>query len=176
MIDTTGASVPILDAMTPATNHQTESDGLLARAFTHRLEQLGLSRREIVRRSGLSRQTLHNIEHGEHGELKPSTLAAIDRVLRWMPGTALALSRGDASALESGDALNESDRASAYRWGIVERIQSMSLAELERMIANMDTAASNGDDAATESHDDFMARADERIRALEQALLNHANR
>jgi len=117
---------------------QTRDPTLLADAFTQRMNQLGISRREFERRSGLSRQTLFKIENEQHVRLEARTLAILDEHLRWVPGTALALSRGDETAVERADALTLADRESAYRWRIVETITKMTLTELETLVAMME--------------------------------------
>lgn len=120
-------------------------ESVLAREFTKRITQLGMSRRELVKRSGLSRQTLHNVEREGRTELKPATLRALDQALYWAPGTALALSKGDASVLVDADAMGHAEREAAFRWRIVEKVQRMTLEDLERMVSLMD-GESLGDD------------------------------
>ena len=120
---------------------QTDSESAgtaLGRELAKRLRQLGISRREFVNRSGVSRQTLLKIELEGHTVLRDQTYAALDEHLYWVPGTAVALASGDISAVEQADALTTVDRESAYRWRIVERLQTMSLDELERMVAMME--------------------------------------
>lgn len=126
-----------------------ESLSLLASEFTNRINQLGMSRRQLTLRTGLSRQTLHNIEHGARTDLKPSTLKALDDGLFWRAGTALALSHGDASVLEDSDALTLVEKESAYRWRVVERIQRMSLEDLERLVSMMESEALGEDSPMT---------------------------
>lgn len=106
--------------------------------FAKRISQLGISRREFVKRSGISRQTLHKIEHEGHTDLWEQTYAQLDTSLYWSPGTAKALAQGTLRDMSEADALTQVDRASAYKWRIVERMQSMSLDELERMVAIME--------------------------------------
>ena len=144
------------------------ASSILAEAFTRRITQLGISRRELTKRTGLSRQTLHNVEHGGSTELKPATLQALDRGLYWRPGTSHALSQGDESALDTADATMHADKESAYRWRIVERIQRMSLAELERIVAYMETQAFGDEPLTTES---VIERVEEAVyRRIEQRL------
>lgn len=106
-----------------------ETQTALGKAFTYRLNQLGLSRRELVRRTGLSRQTLHNIEHSNL-PLLPATLAAIDVALRWTEGTALALYDGTDVPKES----SEPDRVEALRMRVVKRVILMTADELEKLV------------------------------------------
>lgn len=116
-------------------HQQAIEPSLLSLEVTKRMKQLGISRREFERRSGLSRQTLFKIERGGHTDLRDMTYQLLDEHLKWVPGTALALSRGEVQAASDADALTTADRESAYRWRIVERIQTMSLDELETMVA-----------------------------------------
>jgi transcriptional regulator with XRE-family HTH domain len=120
---------------------KTEDATPLACALTKRMEQLGMSRREFERKSGLSRQTLFKIENNQHVKLEPRTLALLDEFLKWVPGTALALSQGDASAVNDADILTRADREKAYRWSIVERLTNMSLEDLETLVAVMEQRA-----------------------------------
>lgn len=113
-------------------NRPLDTQTELGKAFTHRLRQIGLSRRELERRSGLSRQTLHNIEHGEANQL-PATLAIIDEHLRWREGTALALQDGDTSVL-NGKANHTASELAAKRLDAIQRIVLMSEDELETLI------------------------------------------
>lgn len=114
----------------------TETEALtLGGEFAKRLAILGYSRREFVRRSGISRQTLHKIEHEGHTDLWDQTYAQLDEHLMWAPGTARGLAHGTITQMASSDALSLVERESAYRWQIVERIQSMSLDQLERLVA-----------------------------------------
>lgn len=137
----------------------------LGAELAKRLKQLGISRREFVSRSGVSRQTLHKIEHEGHTELRDQTYAALDEHLYWVPGTAVALASGDVSAAEQADALTQVDRESAYRWRIVERLQSMSLNELERMVAIMERETLGESPISTARHIDLM---EQKISAHEQ--------
>ena len=138
-----------------------QDTSLLAREFVKRITQLGMSRRQLTQRTGLSRQTLHNIEHEGRTDLKPATLQALDQGLYWRPGTCLALSQGDASVLDDADSIGQADKESAYRWRIVERIQRMSLGELERMVSMMEGEALGND--VPMSTDDVIATVEANI-------------
>lgn len=140
----------------PMAPGQTGSTSPLGVELAKRLKQLGISRREFVTRSGISRQTLHKIEHEGHTELRDITYASLDEHLYWVPGTAVALAGGDVSAVEQADALTRVDRESAYRWRIVERLQSMSLAELERMVAIMERETLGESPISTARHIQLM--------------------
>ena len=124
-----------------------------------------MSRREFERRSGLSRQTLYKIEHEGHAELRDHTYQLLDEHLKWVPGTSLALAQGEVSAIESADALTLADRESAYRWRIVEKIQSMSLSDLETMVAVMEERTLGVVAESTSKHIELM---EQRISALEE--------
>ena len=153
-------------------NHTDSGGSVLADAFSRRLTQLGLSRRELVKRTGLSRQTLHNIEHGGKTDLRPATWQALDSGLYWRPGTAMALAHGDASVLDQPDLMMHQDKESAYRWRIVEKIQRMSLTELERMVSMMEGEAL-GEDAPLDT-ESVIARVEETVlRRIEQRLANN---
>jgi transcriptional regulator with XRE-family HTH domain len=162
---------PILDRFTPENyspvvmaHQQTDTLSLLSVELTKRLKQLGYSRREFERRSGLSRQTLFKIEHEGHTDLRDDTYRTLDEHLKWVPGTALALSQGEVKAVEQADALTLADRESAYRWRIVEKIQSMSLGELETMVAIMEERTLGEVAMSTARHIELM---EQRISALE---------
>lgn len=137
---------------------QAQARSILGVELAKRLKQLGISRREFVTRSGVSRQTLHKIEHEGHTDLRDQTYAALDEYLYWVPGTAVALAAGDVSAVESADALTRTDRESAYRWRIVERLQSMSLSDLERMVAIMERETLGESPITTARHIELMER------------------
>lgn len=117
---------------------QVSGQTLLGAELARRLKVLGISRREFVSRSGISRQTLHKIEHEGHVVLRDITYGLLDEHLKWAPGTAVALAEGNPIAAEQADSLARADRESAYRWRVVERLQSMTLEQLERMVAIME--------------------------------------
>lgn len=137
---------------------------LLGQEMARRLKQLGISRREFVHRSGISRQTLHKIEHEGHTELRGNTYALLDEHLKWSPGTAVSLAEGIVSAVEQADALTRVDRESAYRWRIVERLQALSLEDLERVVAIMEREIL-GAPMTTDEHLDAM---DAKLAEMEQ--------
>ena len=135
---------------------------VLSVEVTKRLRQLGLSRREFERRSGLSRQTLYKIENEGVTVLRDQTYRLLDEHLKWTPGTALGLAQGENTTPE--DALTLADRESAYRWRIVEKIQSMSLADLETMVAIMEQRTLGEPAESTEHHLEMM---ENKLAALE---------
>jgi len=107
---------------------------MLGKAFTERLYQLGISRREFVRRSDISRQTLHHIEHDGRTALAPTTYAALDEHLKWTPGTAYALANGDDSVLKDRPLVDGNERLQALRWRAVEHLQTLTVEDLERLL------------------------------------------
>ncbi len=104
----------------------------LAGQLAGRLEQLGMSRRELSRRTGLSRQTIHNIEHEGNTNLKPSTFSALDTALKWEAGTALALAMGQSGTRDIETRLME------YVTRIAVHLSHMSTAELELTLVMME--------------------------------------
>ena len=104
----------------------------LAASITERLTQLGMSRRELSRRTKLSRQTIHNIEREGNTNLKPSTLKALDEALHWEPGTALAL------ALGKGDGRPTEAKVLEYVSRIAIRMSHMTTQELELCLIMME--------------------------------------
>lgn len=120
---------------------------MLSQAITKRLGQLGISRRELVRKSGLSRQTIHNIEVDGRVDLAPATLAKLDEHLQWTPGTAYALAKGDSVWLDH-DALTREERANGLRWVVTERIRTLSLEDLETLCYQWEWA-DDADNATT---------------------------
>lgn len=105
---------------------------VLAENLAFRLEQLGMSRRELGRRTGLSRQTIHHIEHEGGTNLKPSTFRALDESLRWNPGTAMALAMGQLPPQHAGDAVQE------YMGRIAMALSSMTDEELHLTLVMME--------------------------------------
>lgn len=111
---------------------ETEQVHTLAAGLAQRLDQLGMSRRELARRTGLSRQTIHNIEHEGAINLKPSTLDALDDALRWTPGTALALTLGRNKTEQIERLLMQ------YLANIAIHLSSMTTEELELTLVMME--------------------------------------
>ena len=114
-------------------NQTDRPGGLLAKRITERLEQLGMSRRELSRRAHLSRQTIHNIEHEGNTNLKPTTFIALDDALKWQPGTALGLALGqgqDPKAVE--------ERLNDYLVRIALHLSHMTTEQLELTLIMME--------------------------------------
>ena len=116
---------------------------MLGKALTERLYQLGISRREFVRRSNISRQTLHHIEHDGRTALAPATYAALDEHLKWTAGTAYALANDNDEPLKDRPLVDGNERLRSLRWIAVEHVQRLSLEDLERLIYEWENA---GDD------------------------------
>ena len=113
--------------------HQTDRQPqTLAAHITERLNQLGMSRRELARRAQLSRQTIHNIEKEGQTNLKPSTFKALDEALYWEPGTALAL------ALGKGDGRPTEAKVLEYVSRIALRLTHMTTEQLELCLIMME--------------------------------------
>ena len=154
--------------------NQTERQALtLAGQLAGRLEQLGMSRRELSRRANLSRQTIHNIEHEGNTNLKPSTLNALDAALKWEPGTALALAlgQGDPGAIEA--------RVNDYLCRIALHLSHMTSAQLELTLIMMEE---NELGKANHTTEQFAAAVGElvkncldQITALREANQKHAS-
>lgn len=140
-----------------------ENQTLLGREITKRLNQLRLSRREFVRRSGLSRQTLHNIEREGYTELWASTFRALDTGLGWPSGTAQALAHGDESALETlaGDESN----IMVTRESLLSRVAEMPPDELELLTRVLETRLFGRTATSMRDHVELMERA---MRALDE--------
>lgn len=124
----------VMDSPNGKTVNNGDNRTLLSKYFTERLAQLGLSRREFVRRSGISRQTLHHIEHEGRTALAPSTYAKLDEHLHWSAGTAYALANGDDEPLRNRPIVSGDERESALRWKVVRRIQTLTIEELEALL------------------------------------------
>jgi len=148
---------------------------ILAHEFVNRMARLGISRRELCKRTGLSRQTLHNIEHGGKVDLRPATLSALDAGLMWQPGTTYALSMGDMTVLETADAMMHADKENSYRWRIVERISRMSLDDLERLVSIMESETLETDpDDTPLTTDDVIARVEQSVMSrIEKRLADY---
>lgn len=114
----------------------------LSEAMAERMANLGISRRELSLRTGLSRQTINNIENGKMAIGR--TLAALDQGLYWRAGTALALSQGNDAMLKEADLLIREDDGSVTRWTIVLRVSKMSIKELEQMTVYLDNLKQHG--------------------------------
>lgn len=106
---------------------QTTSGTLLGRMVMQRLEQLGVPRRTFCIKSGISRQTLYEIEHQGKVNLMPATLKAIDCGCYWEPGTAARYATGDDTVDKPAE-----ERIDEYIRRILERLSVMTIDELER--------------------------------------------
>lgn len=109
----------------------------LGEAMAQRMAQLGMSKRALAARTGLSRQTINNAEHNR--VVTGHTLACLDEGLYWKPGTALALVKGDDSLLKEADLLIKEEDGSTTRWALVMRVSKLSLDDLQQLTAYLDT-------------------------------------
>lgn len=106
-----------------------EPTTVLGEAIRKRIDQLGISRRELAKRSGISKQTIHDLEHMNRG-FQSGTLIALDRALKWEAGTALAFHIGDESARDGGESIDT--KVTRYFNGIMAHLATMTTDELER--------------------------------------------
>ena len=68
----------------------------VARTIEDRMDQLGLSQTDLVRRSGVSDATIRKLQRGDAtGEFRRPVLAAVSRALEMHPGALSAIARGD---------------------------------------------------------------------------------
>lgn len=114
--------------------------GKLAIKVNERLDNLGMSKRELSRRTGLSRQTIHNIVNEGSTNLKPSTFDAIDTALKWDPGTSLAFALGADTPKDSEEKFRQ------YLSRIAVHLSHMSTQQLELtliMLEENELGASN---------------------------------
>lgn len=139
----------------------TQAQTLLGRSITERLKQLRISRREFVKRTGLSRQTLHNVEREGYTDLWASTFRALDSGLGWPPGTAEKLSKGDESALDEIE--RDDANISMIRESLYSRIESMGVLELDALIRILETDLFGGQ---LKSHAEQASMMDRAILAL----------
>lgn len=63
-----------------------------------RRASLGLSQADVVAARGPSDNTLRKIERGEPGPYRAQSTAALDRILKWKPGTTQAILNGTAGS------------------------------------------------------------------------------
>ena len=155
---------------------QTETNkppSLLAAEITKRLISLGISRREFVKRTNLSRQTLHNIERLGLTDLWPSTFRALDSGLGWPEGTAQELSKGNTSL--ATELLDMDNRLTYVRNQMLGRIASMKLEELEALAELWEGYVLGKPAKDVNEH---IAMVEKRVQELEtrmKAVVNHDN-
>lgn len=113
---------------------------LLGEQIAQRLDQLGMSRREFARRSNISRQTLHDLEHSQSKGFAESTFDAVDIGLKWEPGTAKAFHSGNRHAREVIGPTKE-ERVNEYLKAILSRLVTMTIDELEREVLMLEEEA-----------------------------------
>jgi DNA-binding XRE family transcriptional regulator len=145
----------------------------LAAGITERLDDLGMSRRELSRRAGLSRQTIHNIEKEGNTNLKPSTFQALDAALRWQPGTSLSL------ALGQGGPSRVEERVNEYLCRIALHLSHMTTAQLELTLIMLEEnelgKANHTTEQFTQAVGELVRGLLEQITALREANHKHAS-
>ena len=149
--------------------HSEEVPTLLAKEIGLRLEQLGMSRRELCRRVKLSRQTLHHLEHDSDRGFAMSTFKAIDEGLRWPPGTAEAYFRGVENAKDEKGGWSTETRVENYLTTILTHLASMNVDELEREVLMLEEESYG---RAFTSDDDALAAIKETVQRLSIAMGN----
>ena len=68
----------------------------VARAVSERMDELGMSQMDLVRRSGVSDATIRRLTRGDdrYG-FRRTSLAAVSKALGWRPDALTAISRGE---------------------------------------------------------------------------------
>lgn len=90
-----------IDTLTPVPHRRW--DQLAAQVTTQRA-YLGYSIAQLSAVSGLSTSTLDNIEHNRKNAYDPATLSALERALRWRPGSIQRVLNGlEPQALQDPD-------------------------------------------------------------------------
>lgn len=90
-----------IDTLTPVPHRRW--DQLAAQVTTQRAH-LGYSIAQLSAVSGLSTSTLDNIEHNRKNAYDPATLSALERALRWRPGSIQRVLNGlEPQALQDPD-------------------------------------------------------------------------
>lgn len=67
----------------------------LGQLALHRRLELGLSQASVAKAGGPSDTTLTSLEAGALSKVRPATLSKLDAGLRWIPGSAAAVLRGE---------------------------------------------------------------------------------
>lgn len=143
---------------------------LLASEITKRLAGLRISRREFVRRTGLSRQTLHNVEREGLTDLWPTTFKALDRGLEWPEGTAKQLAAGDVTVID--EVLSLDQRLTMLRNQLMHGILQMDLPELSHLIDVMEKHVFNRSTGGAAEH---VQMVEARLDRMEQFLSDRNN-
>jgi transcriptional regulator with XRE-family HTH domain len=108
-------------------NHTNDSGTLLGRMVVDRLRQLGVTRSQLSRNTGISRQTIWEIEHNGRVNISPVRLSALDNALHWPPGTAMQYALG-----QEPNPVADGERIEVYVARILELISHFTVDELER--------------------------------------------
>lgn len=128
-----------------------QSTSLLGEEIQKRLRQLGMSQRELARRSGVSRQTIQNVIHQPHWGFSDETFTALDIGLKWQAGTAKAFHQGFRNAREKGNPLSIEDRINAYLMTILRRLSEMDIDQLEREVHMLEEDSSGTESSSHHS-------------------------
>lgn len=123
-----------------ATNSEV-SPSFLGQQMRNRLKQLGLSRRDLARATGLSRQTLHHLEYDSERGFALSTFDSIDEGLKWPKGTAEAYYRGVVDAKDQLAGWSVEERIENYLGSILAHLATMDVDELEREVLLLESEA-----------------------------------
>lgn len=121
----------------------------LSREVAQRIDEFGIARAEFARRSGVSRQTIYNIEVLGWTSLRPTTYAILDKYLRWQPGTAYALAT---ERIDKAVPLEPDECIYKIRWRIIERLETLSVDDLTMVLTvmtEMENAWHNNDPLTT---------------------------
>jgi transcriptional regulator with XRE-family HTH domain len=136
-----------------------------------RLVQLGLSQRELARRIGISRQTVHNVIHMPHWGFTEETFSALDYGLKWRAGTARAFHQGNVRARDEVGAMSIEERINEYLATILERLREMDIDQLEREVIMLEEEADRTSCGDSESR----RLIDAQIARLVDALSHRSN-
>jgi transcriptional regulator with XRE-family HTH domain len=121
--------------------HREVRPSFLGEQIRNRLKQLGISRRDLARVTGLSRQTLHHLEYDSGRGFALSTFKAIDKGLKWPKGTAEAYYRGIADARDQLEGFTTEERVENYLGAILAHLATMNVDELEREVLLLEAEA-----------------------------------
>lgn len=152
--------------MTPGTTTTSQGTTNLGKEIAKRLQQLGLSRRELSKRVRISRQTLHLLEHEPGRNFANTTFEQLDIGLRWEPGTAAAFHKGNIHARVKGGKSMDA-QVNAYLNAILERLAEMDIDALEREVLMLEEEAL-GDSAIRDAKSSRVIAS--KIACLQKAL------
>lgn len=121
--------------------HSDSTPSFLGNQIRNRLKQLGISRRDLARQTGLSRQTLHHLEYDSGRGFALATFDAIDQGLKWPKGTAEAYYRGVVDAKDQLGGWSVEERIENYLGSILAHLATMNVDELEREVLLLESEA-----------------------------------